>query len=97
MRKLNKRYLCQSKKLTQLKSLIHTPEHALWLANFINIYQKLSTDNLHLFADIYHQDIVFTDPMHQLMGLDNLRHYFDQLYQQLSYCEFKIEQVIAAR
>ena len=80
--------------INAIEKLNNTPEHALWLANFINIYQKLSTDNLHLLADIYHQDVVFTDPMHQLMGLDNLRHYFDQLYQQLSYCEFKIEQVL---
>ena len=84
-----------SKQNNPIENVDNASEHALWLANFINIYQKLATDNLHLLADIYHQDIVFTDPMHQLTGLDNLRHYFDKLYQQLSYCEFKIEQVIA--
>lgn len=78
-----------------IENVDNASEHALWLANFIDIYQILATDNLHLLADIYHQDIVFIDPMHQLTGLDNLRHYFDKLYQQLSYCEFKIEQVIA--
>ena len=32
--------------------------------------------------------------MHQLTGLEHLQHYFNNLYQQLSYCEFKIENVI---
>lgn len=77
-----------------IKDVNNIQEHAPWLANFINTYQHLSINNLHLLADLYHQDIVFIDPMHQLTGFDNLRDYFDRLYQQLSYCEFSIEQVI---
>jgi hypothetical protein len=73
---------------------IQTP-HAPWLVKFIDIYQRLSTDNLHLLAELYHQDITFIDPMHKLNGFAQLAHYFDGLYQQLSYCEFTIEQVIA--
>jgi ketosteroid isomerase-like protein len=65
-----------------------------WLTNFINIYQQLSTENLHLLADIYHQEVVFIDPMHQLKGLENLHNYFNKLFLQLSYCHFNIEQVI---
>lgn len=81
----------QMKPIDEINNVV---THAPWLANFINIYQKLSTDNLYLLADIYHQDIVFIDPMHQLTGLEHLQHYFNNLYQQLSYCEFKIENVI---
>ncbi len=75
--------------------VLESSEHAAWLINFIEIYQQLSTDNLHLLGDIYHQDIIFIDPMHQLAGFEHLRDYFSKLFQQLSYCEFKIEQVIA--
>ena len=71
------------------------PQYSLWLVKFIETYQKLSTDNLHLLADVYHQDIVFIDPMHQLEGFEQLKIYFNELYQKLSYCEFTIEQVIA--
>jgi len=81
----------QMKPIDEINNVV---THAPWLANFINIYQMLSTDNLYLLADIYHQDIVFIDPMHQLTGLEHLQHHFNNLYQQLSYCEFKIENVI---
>lgn len=83
-----------NQKVTQADELSTQPQEAQWLANFIDIYQKLSTDNLHLLADIYHQDIVFIDPMHQLTGFEQLENYFNRLYQKLSYCEFKIEQVL---
>lgn len=66
-----------------------------WLANFIDIYQRLSTDNLSLLAIIYHKDVVFIDPIHQIEGFDNLYLYFQSLYQNLSTCDFLIENVIA--
>lgn len=83
-----------NQQMKPIDEINNVAKHAPWLANFINVYQKLSTDNLHLLADIYHQDIVFIDPMHQLTGLEHLQYYFNNLYQQLSYCEFKIENVI---
>ncbi|MBA6390987.1 nuclear transport factor 2 family protein [Colwellia sp. BRX10-3] len=81
--------------VTQVDELKSQPRDALWLVKFIDTYQKLSTDNLQLLADVYHQDIIFIDPMHQLAGFEQLKNYFNKLYQKLSYCEFKIEQVIA--
>ena len=81
--------------VTPVAELSDPAQHAQWLVNFMTIYQKLSTDNLHLLADIYHQDIVFIDPMHQLVGFEQLKNYFNGLYQRLSHCEFKIEQVIS--
>ena len=83
-----------NQKVKQGKELDITTEHPLWLDNFLDNYQQLSIDNLHLLANIYHQDIVFIDPMHQLDGFDNLASYFKGLYHQLSYCQFHIEQVI---
>lgn len=66
-----------------------------WLSNFIEIYQQLSGEKLYLLSDLYHQDIVFIDPMHQVAGLDSLNLYFSKLFQQLTFCHFKIEHVIA--
>ncbi|MBA6225923.1 nuclear transport factor 2 family protein [Colwellia sp. MB02u-18] len=84
-----------NKNVTQAAKFSAQPQDAVWLAKFIDTYQKLSTDNLQLLADVYHQDIVFIDPMHQLTGFKQLEKYFKQLYQKLSYCEFTIEHVIA--
>jgi hypothetical protein len=84
-----------NKKVMDVDELSEHVQNSLWLVKFINIYQKLSTDNLSLLADVYHPDIVFKDPMHHLKGFDQLNDYFNQLYTKLSYCDFVIEQVIA--
>lgn len=83
-----------NQKVKQEVELSSQSQNAQWLDNFVDTYQQLSIDNLDLLANVYHQNIVFIDPMHQLTGFDSLKCYFDKLYQQLSYCQFKIEQVI---
>ena len=65
-----------------------------WLSNFVSIYQTLATNNLDLLATIYHHDITFIDPIHQVKGFDDLYKYFNGLYQNLLTCEFIIEKVI---
>jgi len=62
-----------------------------WLTNFINIYQSLNTENVHEICKIYHADIIFEDPIHKVEGLENLLDYFNNLYQNLSSCEFIID------
>lgn len=65
-----------------------------WLERFVDTYQKLGTDNLSLLSSIYHEDIVFVDPLHQVEGLSNLHKYFKGLYTNLSQCDFVIHDVI---
>lgn len=65
-----------------------------WLTSFIDNYQKLSVDNLHLLELIYDESVEFQDPAHQLKGFDNLSHYFAELYTNLSSCTFKITNVL---
>ncbi|MFT6901309.1 MAG: hypothetical protein ACJAXS_001499 [Colwellia sp.] len=67
----------------------------LWLSNFVKIYQTLSTDNLELLETIYHNEVTFIDPIHELEGFDNLFQYFQDLYENLLSCEFVINNVIA--
>ena len=69
-------------------------EPPLWLNTFVSVYQKLSINNLELLASIYHKDITFEDPIHRVDGLENLHHYFENLYQNLTSCEFVINDVI---
>ena len=66
----------------------------LWLSNFVTVYQKLSKDNLELLSAIYHDKVTFIDPIHHVEGFENLYQYFKSLYQNLSSCEFVIDDVI---
>lgn len=67
----------------------------LWLTKFVRVYQTLSTTNLELLETIYHPNVIFIDPMQQVEGFDELYQYFENLYENLSFCEFVIDHVIA--
>lgn len=66
-----------------------------WLTEFNSVYQRLSIDNLALLDSIYHPQVTFIDPIHEINGLDDLQEYFQGLYQNLSRCQFIIGDVIA--
>lgn len=72
-------------------------EHQRWLVKFVDIYQSLTIKNLELLSDVYHPNVTFIDPMHQVEGIDALHQYFKSLYQNLSTCDFVIENVIASK
>lgn len=59
------------------------------VSRLLDIYQKLSADNLDLLAQVYSDDIVFTDPAHRLEGLDQLRAYFANLYANVNHIDFE--------
>lgn len=80
--------------LSNLSDTLLTTQRPQWLESFVEIYQSLSTDNLHLLEQVYHRQVTFVDPMHEIEGFDNLKQYFDALYTNLSSCEFIIEEVI---
>ncbi|WP_299006485.1 nuclear transport factor 2 family protein [uncultured Shewanella sp.] len=63
----------------------------LWLKAFVELYNRLGTDNLGLIKQVYHSDVHFTDPMHTVKGVDNLLHYFERMYQNIISCQFQIE------
>lgn len=67
---------------------------AVWLYNFVDIYQKLSTNNLELLADVYHSDVTFIDPIHRVDGFEALASYFSDLYANLSECDFIVTEVV---
>lgn len=65
-----------------------------WLNNFLIIYQQLNKNNLITLHNIYHDDITFIDPIHQVEGLTNLVDYFTHLYTNLLSCDFIINDVL---
>ena len=79
----------------EIKTLEQTLQDSpLWLSNFVCVYQKLSKENLKLLASIYHENVIFIDPLHTVKGFEHLHQYFQSLYQNLSACDFVIEEVI---
>jgi len=62
-----------------------------WLTQFVSVYQQLNRDTLDQLAAIYHPQVRFVDPFHQIDGLQSLHDYFENLYQNLSFCQFQIE------
>lgn len=61
---------------------------------FLHIYQNLNKDNLTQLSEIYHPDITFIDPLHQVNGLIELTYYFENLYANLSSCQFVVQDQI---
>lgn len=55
---------------------------------FLAFYNDLSSDNLKRLAEVYHQDVVFIDPIHQIDGRAALSQYFEHAYARLQFCDF---------
>ena len=49
-----------------------TTETNTLVDDFIQLYQALNKDNLHLLSQVYDDSISSTDPMHQIKGLESL-------------------------
>ncbi|MGL5336716.1 MAG: nuclear transport factor 2 family protein [Enterovibrio sp.] len=60
------------------------------VANFVRFYQELDKSTLYRLSDIYDEQVVFDDPVHQITGLVALEHYFAGMYQNLDACQFEI-------
>jgi limonene-1,2-epoxide hydrolase len=61
------------------------------IRQFVDCYQSLNPQRLHLLADIYDSELLFIDPVQELHGVDNLLAYFEDLYQDIFECEFTIK------
>lgn len=65
-------------------------DNQLPVDKFVDIYQKLNNSNLDLLSEIYCDDIQFSDPMHNINGIVELRKYFANLYSNVTHCQFDI-------
>ncbi|MGD8171507.1 nuclear transport factor 2 family protein [Vibrio sp. TRT 21S02] len=57
------------------------------------LYQQLDKSSLFLLKDIYHQNIVFEDAAHRLVGIEQLERYFQGLYDNVLRCDFDIDEL----
>ena len=65
------------------------------LDDFCQVYQSLNKHNLVLLKQIYSDDVVFFDAMHEVSGIDELTGYFEHIYANVDYCHFNIDKIIA--
>ena len=56
---------------------------------FKYVYQSLDRNNIGSIDKIYEDDVVFVDPFREIRGLSNLKHYFTDMYEGVSYCRFQ--------
>jgi ketosteroid isomerase-like protein len=74
----------------------NTEQRPEWLTNFVNVYQQLSTNNLHNLAQIYDQNVEFQDAVTKITGYDNLLSYFHDMYTNVAECRFHIYELFHA-
>lgn len=58
------------------------------MKDFLEVFNTLSSDNLHRLEEIYTSDIRFIDPAHEINGIENLRDYFTKLYANVTSVSF---------
>ena len=59
---------------------------------FATGFAALNKHNLEQLAELYHTDIHFTDPLHDVHGLKALRNYCENLYSNVTDLEFDFSQ-----
>lgn len=59
---------------------------------FLDYFNQLSNSNLSSTQAIYHKEVQFIDPVHQIQGRDQLISYLEHGYQRLNYAKFTAEQ-----
>ncbi|BAP41519.1 nuclear transport factor 2 family protein [Pseudomonas sp. 21LCFQ02] len=59
-----------------------------FLQQFAHGFAALNKDNLDRLGQLYSEDVCFSDPLHNLQGLGQMREYFDQLYANVSELSF---------
>lgn len=58
------------------------------IEQFLAFYNGLSSQNMQKLQQLYHADVSFIDPVHELHGRNALTEYFDHAYARLQHCEF---------
>ena len=59
-----------------------------FLRQFAQRFAQLDKDNLQRLGELYTDDVRFTDPLHEVQGLGQLRGYFAELYANVSELRF---------
>jgi len=65
------------------------------IEDFVSFYNNLNASNLASLAAIYHPDVRFCDPVHQISGIAALGDYFAHAYARLTESHFSVRSMAA--
>lgn len=66
------------------------------VAHFKYLYRDLMLADLDKLSEIYAEDAVFVDPVHEVHGLDSLQAYISEMCRNLTFCRFEyLDRVIS--
>ena len=65
------------------------------MKNFLEVFNSLTSENLHRLDEIYTSDIRFVDPAHEITGIEKLRDYFAKLYANVTSVNFDFHEVVS--
>ncbi len=68
------------------------PDQSRLINEFKQFYSDFSEEFLPRLPSIYAENVVFTDPVHRLQGLESLDAYFRGMASDLSFCHFHFEE-----
>jgi len=60
-----------------------------WVQDVMSLYTEFDASKAELLRQLYADEVVFTDPIHQVAGIGDLENYFKHISQGLSFCEFE--------
>lgn len=60
-----------------------------YLRRFAHSFAALDKDSMDQLGELYSDDVVFTDPLHEVTGLSNVKRYFEELYGNVSQLRFE--------
>jgi len=58
------------------------------IKRLLKYYDEFSDVNIDKLGDLYHEDVTFIDPIHQVHGLEDLQHYFKHTMENVEECHF---------
>lgn len=64
------------------------------IERFVDVYQSLNADTVDRLDEVYHQKVVFEDPIHKLTGIDAVKSYMKKMYANLTEYQAEITEVI---
>lgn len=61
----------------------------IWVQEVMSLYREFDSSKSEVINTIYDENIVFTDPIHELQGLKAVEDYFSHIGKGLNYCDFE--------